>query len=815
MPPDDTAAETPEKPEIPGYEIDSLLGSGGMGIVWRARDLTLKREVAVKVLREKFAANSATAVRFVEEAQITSQLQHPGIPAIYQVGLLSNDRPFLAMKLIKGRTLEELMRGGEPINHLAVFEAMAQAVGFAHAHNVIHRDLKPTNIMVGAFGEVQVMDWGLAKILGAPPTQLPSAMETRAPTVIQSLRDSSSHHTQAGSVLGTPAFMAPEQAIGMVEQIDRTTDVFGLGGILCAMLTGQPPYIGSDAESTREMAARARLDQAYVRLDASGAMPGLIALAKECLAPEKKDRPSGGEAVARRVAALRLEAVERARLAELERARAEVQVIEEAKRQRAKRMAVGAIATVLALGLIGTSIGFYLAVQARDAESARAESERAAKEVAAELAISERLAKEDAAAKQKLAEKNLDTAHELTVGLIGVTEQILPSVPETDTTRLKLTAAAVKAFEQFALQRPASPKLKEWAGNLSRYKANLQRLTGDFAAAEGSYQDSAASIRANGGAPEQLALTLIDYATLLRITGRLTEAANLLAGTEAELRKVPAARAGESGMKRMNATIQLERSALEYNLGHLTQALAAADRALAIFKELPSVNKAGHYIYDPLLQADALRLRYIALRELNRPDDASAAITEGRAALKAIADQKFNRIHVDDYFFVLIAFESEATRSWMEDPKPARKEKAKENFTLLITRAKYLCEHRKGIPQYQLALAQVETLRGEVSLAQDHADEAKKDFIAAAARLTDLARGQPNYPYYQSELGRAHLGLMRVAQSSGDTAAAATHLDNSRKALTIASGASPDDIWITRSLAEVKAIKEPDPRPDR
>src|SRR5207253_1897778 len=128
------------------------------GVVYRARDLGLQREVAVKILLDRYAGNTAAAERFIAEARITGQLQHPGIPAVHQVGTLPDGRPFLAMKLIRGRTLSDLLAEG-PVDTLAVFEAICQAVAYAHAHGVIHRDLKPANVMVGSFGEVQVMDW--------------------------------------------------------------------------------------------------------------------------------------------------------------------------------------------------------------------------------------------------------------------------------------------------------------------------------------------------------------------------------------------------------------------------------------------------------------------------------------------------------------------------------------------------------------------------------------------------------------------------------------------------------------------------------
>jgi serine/threonine protein kinase len=229
----------------PRYLLGEEIARGGMGVVHRATDTILGREVAVKVLQEKYTADSETARRFADEARITAQLQHPNIPAVHDLGVLPDGRPFLAMKLIKGETLDNLLKRRADTDgryrFVAAFEQVCQAVAYAHAHDVIHRDLKPSNVMVGAFGEVQVMDWGLAKVLGARPAQPTDPQETTPATAVLSLRDSDGSFTQAGSVLGTPAFMAPEQAAGAVGVIDRRSDVFGLGAVLAVVLTGRPP----------------------------------------------------------------------------------------------------------------------------------------------------------------------------------------------------------------------------------------------------------------------------------------------------------------------------------------------------------------------------------------------------------------------------------------------------------------------------------------------------------------------------------------------------------------------------------------------
>jgi tetratricopeptide (TPR) repeat protein len=293
----------------------------------------MNRVVAVKLLHPRFAPGSPAGRRFVEEAIITGQLQHPGIPAVYHVGALPDGRPFLAMKLIKGNTLADLLKSAAPFNRLAVFEAVAQAVGYAHAHGVIHRDLKPANVMVGSFGEVQVMDWGLAKVLAERPSRgVPSddPDATTAPTEVRSPRASDGICTEAGSTLGTPAFMPPEQAAGELDRIDTRSDVFGLGAILCVLLTGKPPFDGRDAEAVRLNAVRGKTEGAFARLDASGADLGVITLCKRCLAVEPAERPADAEVVAAEVAALRRAAEDRARQAERDRvAAATVKFVED------------------------------------------------------------------------------------------------------------------------------------------------------------------------------------------------------------------------------------------------------------------------------------------------------------------------------------------------------------------------------------------------------------------------------------------------------------------------------------------------------
>jgi hypothetical protein len=394
----DNAAETTVTPlSPPGYELLDEIGHGGMGVVYRARDVALDRDVAVKLLSERFPADSPAAQRFLSEACITGQLQHPGIPAVHQVGTLTDGRPFLAMKLIKGTTLEAILKqrtdpSADRGRLLAIFEAVCQAVGYAHAHRVIHRDLKPANVMVGAFGEVQVMDWGLAKVLGAeaaPATvEARTAEQTQAWTEIQPTPETGSH-TQADSLIGTPAFIPPEQAMGEIEKVDRRSDVFGLGALLAVILTGKPPYVGETFDSVRVQAGRGKLEDCFARLEACGAEPELAALCKKCLAFEPADRPADAGAVAQAVAELRAAADERARRAELERVRVEGErataEVRAAERRKRRQVAVALGAAVLALVIIGGSGAWWWLMERRSTErEVQAALEEAARERDAE-----------------------------------------------------------------------------------------------------------------------------------------------------------------------------------------------------------------------------------------------------------------------------------------------------------------------------------------------------------------------------------------------------------------------------------------------
>src|SRR5262245_47177225 len=219
-------------PDLSGtrYQLASVLGRGGMAVVYLARDTTLDREVALKVLDWK--ADDSSAARLAQEARILASLEHPGIVPVHDFGQLADGRMFYAMKRVRGERLDHWVAGRALHERLNAFLRVCDAVAFAHAHGVVHRDLKPANVMVGEFGEVLVLDWGIARVRGQSETN--------------------------GLVAGTPDYMAPEQARGD-RSVDERADVFALGTILTG-LTG-PAGI---ADRHKALAAVAEIGRAHV-----------------------------------------------------------------------------------------------------------------------------------------------------------------------------------------------------------------------------------------------------------------------------------------------------------------------------------------------------------------------------------------------------------------------------------------------------------------------------------------------------------------------------------------------------------------------
>ncbi|HEX7450025.1 MAG TPA: serine/threonine-protein kinase [Pirellulales bacterium] len=235
---------SPGAEQHPGIRYQALRphAKGGLGEVLVARDEELNREVALKQIQDRFADDVSSRQRFVLEAEITGGLEHPGIVPVYGLGAYADGRPYYAMRFIRGQSLQEAAEafhraeqpGRDPGERTLELRklldrliAVCNAIEYAHARGVVHRDLKPGNIMLGKFGETLVVDWGLAKLLGQPETIEPMGERPLAPSSLAGTMP-----TQMGAAVGTPQYMSPEQAAGRLDLVGVASDVYSLGATL-------------------------------------------------------------------------------------------------------------------------------------------------------------------------------------------------------------------------------------------------------------------------------------------------------------------------------------------------------------------------------------------------------------------------------------------------------------------------------------------------------------------------------------------------------------------------------------------------------
>jgi serine/threonine protein kinase/Tfp pilus assembly protein PilF len=530
------------------YQVLGEIARGGMGVVLRARDPELARDVAVKVLRESLAGDASTLRRFVEEARIVGQLQHPGIVPIYAFGRMADQRPCFAMKLIRGRTLAALLaERGSPAEErhrfLTVYEQVCQTMAYAHSRGVIHRDLKPSNVMVGAFGEVQIVDWGLAKVLARPSSvegpcegstsereSRASALPEPAVATSRGADEPATAHSLVGAVMGTPAYMPPEQARGEVASIDERSDVFALGGILCEILTGHPPYQG-DSAAARSAAEQVALDGARTRLAAVQDEPELAALCQRCLAPPREARPRHAGELAEELGAHRASLEARSRATQIAAAEARVKLANERK---ARRLTVGLAASIVLSVLVSAGAWLWVRRHAEQRRTQTAGHVNAALELAAlqygRASSSPELAPWQAALAEVERAQALLDAGEPSAGLVERTRELSARVREgLDGARRRVDLAdsnqrLLARLEELRAPETDGPDATDWPRVEAAYASAFREHGLDVDAQP--VEDVARELRERGlGVASALALD--EWALARRRTQRPEEAERL------------------------------------------------------------------------------------------------------------------------------------------------------------------------------------------------------------------------------------------------------------------------------------------------
>ena len=589
------------------YEVGRELARGGMGRIRVARDRRLGRMVALK---EILVRDGDLAQRFEREARITARLQHPSIVAVYEAGLLPTGTPFYAMPLVQGRSLDEEIAGTRTLaDRMALVPsvlAVADAMAYAHGERVIHRDLKPRNVLIGTFGETVVIDWGLAKDLDAPSSSAGDAAAGPYRTA-----PGAGLETELGEVMGTPAYMPPEQAEG--ESVDARADVYAIGALLVHVLTGRPPYEGGSAIAVLE--AVKTTAPAHILAREPAAPADLVTIVDRAMARDPAARyPTARELAAdlRRFQTGQLVGAHRYSPREL---------VARWLRKHRTAVTVGALAALVLL-VVGV-IAVRNVVQARGvAEASRGEAEgltefmlfdlRARLDAVGRLDLLEPVATRAAAyyasrgpgatdaerAKRAMALSN--------IGEVLVAKGQLPAA-------LAQFRAALAIRTQLAAATPGHPTWARARADALVKVAEVITAQGDLDVATTTYQDAVAVLTPLVGwdpdVEADLARLELRLATQRRRKGDLAAALTQTRGALATLTRLAAAAPTSTRLQRDLIDGHRDLATLLYQQSDLAAALAERRAALAIIERLAAREPA-----DAQLQRD-LALTHAAVAE--------------------------------------------------------------------------------------------------------------------------------------------------------------------------------------------------------
>ena len=440
------------------YTLSKIHSQGGLGRVWLARDTRLHRSVALKEIRPDVQEREYALQRFVREAQITGQLEHPNIVPIYELGRdPEHAGPFYTMRFIEGRTLNAAIDEYFRVRHqhptadalelrrlLGGFVSICQAISYAHSKGVIHRDLKPSNVMLGAFGEVVVLDWGLAK------TVEEQDLETTAGPSVDLSQSAASEFTSQGQPLGTPPYMAPEQAAGRLAEIDRRTDIYGLGAILFRILTGQRPHTGKTSDEIVQSVLQNPTPAART-LDPT-IPPALNAICLQAMAKRPSDRYAHAAELA--------DDVQRWLADE------PVSAYQDPRHERLARWGRKHRTFTRAVGTIVVAVALVAVIAAVWVNHAR---------------VAEQTAKAEALLRFRDAVEAVDTM------LTGVSS-VLEYYPGTRRIGVRLLKKAAEAYERFAAQQSDDPGLAAESGRAYLRLGDLYRTLNQPEQAEAAYR---------------------------------------------------------------------------------------------------------------------------------------------------------------------------------------------------------------------------------------------------------------------------------------------------------------------------------------
>jgi serine/threonine-protein kinase len=531
-----------------------------------ARDEELNREVALKEIQPHYAHDPESRARFLLEAEVTGGLEHPGVVPVYGLGTYADGRPFYAMRLVKGDSLKEAIArfhrdqsarqvpGGPDLEFrqlLRRFVDVCNAVGYAHSRGVLHRDLKPGNILLGPYGETLVVDWGLAKVVGQPLEPAGEEPTLRVPAT------RASGTSLPGSALGTPAYMSPEQAAGSLDALGPASDVYLLGATLYCLLTGRAPLESGDLDVVLEAVRRG--DFPPPRRVNPAVPPALEAVCLKAMALRPQDRYASPRALA--------EDVERWTAGEsvsVYRDPLHVRAWRRVRRHRTLVTSVAAATLMAIITLVGATL-LLMAVNRRE-RGARAEADANFR-------------------------RTLDVVDRMT---LQVGDDLLVSVTRAKRVREQLLGEARGLLEQLLKEQPSNPAVRLVAGRFfARHESKFYRDLNQLAAAEQSLRRGINLLAVLGGGSRagprpctELAHAYSVLGYILRDRGRLVEAREM--GRRAvELLEVAAAQSPDAGpyLPELGSAL-LRQGRILADLGQDRDAEASYLRSLEMFEGL-------------------------------------------------------------------------------------------------------------------------------------------------------------------------------------------------------------------------------------
>ncbi len=717
-------ASSHKTPWVPGYEILRELGKGGMGVVYLARQLDLNRLVALKMIRSGAHAAAEELQRFLTEAEVIARLRHPHIIHIYQVGE-HDGLPYCALEFAEGGSLHQKLNGVPmPAGPAAeLMEVLAGAVHAAHEHGIVHRDLKPANILLTKDGTPKVTDFGLAKDISeeAGPSQ-----------------------TRTGTIMGTPSYMAPEQAQGKARDVGPSADVYALGAVLYDVLTGWPPFQGETALDTlqlvlsKEPVPPTQLQPRVPR--------DLETICLKCLEKEPHRRYATAQDLAddlRRF--LRHEPIEARPVGSLERAR------KWARRKPAAALAL-ALAALLVVGLIAG--GFAVAAL----EGRRADQEAALAALERDRADEEQRLRAEAERHSRRAEANFRKAREAVDHMLTrVGKERLAHEPRMERVRRDLLTQALAFYEGFLRERGDDPGLRWDTGGAYQRVGDIQEMLGQHAAAEkaylaalGYFAELVGQYRDRPEYRRDLAAVHNGLAVVLQASGRPDEAAAAFQRALTAQEELATAFPEEHQYKRDLAASFQNRANLLLTRNRPKEAGELYAAAIDRLGRLAARNASQPDYRHELARAHS-SLGVLLLS--TRPQDAGAAL--GRALdLQQPLVERHPRVPEYRHELARTHF---LRGNWQQLQK--RLPEADRSYGRAADLFGPLVKEFPGVPDYRHGLAACCTNHGELLRVVRRPGDAERLLGQAVDLFAELAKELPEVPVYRQELARAHHNL--------------------------------------------------------